>query len=64
MMRAIALLCDLAAPGTCTEIVHDFEPRQPIACIYAAGPELAALIPDGWTLVRLRCTTAPRRIGR
>jgi len=64
MMRVIALVCELAAPEVCTEIRHDFLPRQPIACIFAAGPELAPLIPDGWTLVRISCTTAPLPTGR
>ncbi len=64
MMRVIALVCELAAPGGCTEIRHDFVPRQPIACIFAAGPELAPLIPEGWTVVRIRCTAAPPTADR
>lgn len=59
MMRVVALICELATRGVCVEIAHDFQPRQPVACIFAAGPELAHLIPDGWTVVRISCTTAP-----
>lgn len=64
MMRVIALLCDMAAPEVCTELVHDFLPRAPVACIFAAGPELEALLPEGWTVIRMQCTTAPRPSGR
>ncbi len=59
MMRVIATLCELAAPGNCLELVHDFVPRQPIACIFAAGPELERVTPEGWTVTRARCVTAP-----
>lgn len=64
MMRVIALICELATPEVCAEVVHNFVPRQPIACIHAAGPELAPLIPEGWTLRQYTCTIAPRPIGR
>lgn len=64
MMRAIAVMCQLAAPEVCAEVVHDFVPRQPVACIFAAGPELERLVPEGWVVVRLQCTTAPRPAGR
>ncbi len=64
MMRIIALICELGAPDGCVEHVHDFVPRQPIACIFAAGPELERVVPEGWTIVSVRCTTAPRPAGR
>lgn len=64
MTRVIALLCELGAPDRCVEQVHDFVPRQPIACIFAAGPELERVVPEGWTIVRVRCATAPRPRGR
>lgn len=64
MMRVIALICELAAPEVCAEVIHDFVPRQPIACIHAAGPELERRLPEGWTVRRFTCTTAPRPAGR
>ena len=64
MMRVIALLCEIGATDVCVEQVHDFVPRLPIACIFAAGPELERLTPEGWTVVRARCTAAPRPGGR
>lgn len=65
MMLHIAFtICRIAAPQDCDERLHSFVPRQPVACIFAAGPELERLIPDGWTVVRLRCTAAPRPKGR
>lgn len=64
MMRVIALMCDIAAQDVCTERVHDFVPRAPVACIFAAGPELQALVPEGWAVIRFRCSTAPRSFGR
>ncbi len=64
MMRVIALICELGAPDQCVETVHDFLPRLPIACIYAAGPELERVTPEGWTVVRVTCALAPRPGGR
>ena len=64
MIRVIAVLCEMAAQEVCTELVHDFVPRAPVACIFAAGPELGPLVPEGWTVVRFRCTTAPGPSGR
>lgn len=64
MIRVIALLCELDVPDRCVERVHDFVPRLPIACIFAAGPELERLTPEGWTVVRVRCTTASNPGGR
>ena len=64
MLRVIALICETAAPEVCAERIHDFQPRAPVACIFAAGPELAALVPEGWAVVRFRCTTAPGPSGR
>jgi len=58
-MRVIATLCELAALEHCVELVHDFVPRQPIARIFAAGPELERVTPEGWTVIRARCATAP-----
>jgi len=64
MFRVIALLCELGVPEHCIERVHDFVPRLPIACIFAAVPELERLTPKGWTVVHVRCATAPRPGGR
>ena len=64
MMRVIALMCEITAQEVCTELVHDFLPRAPVSCIFAAGPELEALVPEGWTVRRFRCTTAPVPSGR
>ena len=58
MMRVIATICEIAAPGNCRELIHDFTPRQPIACIHAAGPELERLTPEGWRVTRARCVGA------
>jgi len=63
MMRIVALICELAAPEVCIEIAHDFVPRQPVACIFAAGPELAQVIPEGWRLVRFECRPGPVAAG-
>ena len=64
MIRVIALMCEIGAPDHCVEQVHDFMPRLPIACIFAAGPELERVVPEGWRIVHVRCTTAPRPGGR
>jgi hypothetical protein len=64
MMRVIALLCEIGATDVCVEQVHDFLPRLPIACIFAAGPELERVTPEGWTVVRWHCAPAPRARGR
>ena len=64
MMRVVVLVCDLAAQDVCIEKVHDFVPRLPIACIFAAGPETERVTPEGWTVVRIRCATAPRPGGQ
>lgn len=63
-MRVIALLCEIGATDVCVEEVHDFVPRLPIACIFAAGPALARLTPEGWRVVRWNCAQIPRRGGR
>ena len=64
MIRLIALLCEIGVLDHCVEQVHDFMPRVPVACIFAAGPELERLTPEGWTVVHVRCATAPRPGGR
>lgn len=64
MMRVIALIFEIGATEVCMELVHDFLPRLPIACIFAAGPEFERLTPEGWTIVRWHCTCAPRQGGR
>lgn len=65
MMRIVATICQLAAPETCVELVHDFVPRQPIACIFAGGPELDRITPQGWVLEHWHCASSvkddPRR---
>lgn len=61
MMRIVATLCRIAAPDDCMDLVHDFVPRQPVACIYAAGPELERLVPPGWAVIRTRCIGAQHR---
>jgi hypothetical protein len=64
MIRVIALLCELGVQDHCVEQVHDFMPRLSIACIFAAGPELERLTPEGWAVVRWSCAKAPRPGGR
>jgi hypothetical protein len=54
-MRIVYLICETAAGGQCTESVLAFEPAIPVACIHAAGPELARITPDGWHISRWRC---------
>jgi len=58
MMRVIATMCRIAAPEDCVELIHEFVPRQPVACIHAAGPELEPLTPEGWAVLRVRCVGA------
>lgn len=59
MMRVIALICELGTSGACIERVHDFVPRLPIACIFAAGPELERITPQGWVVSQWQCVTPP-----
>jgi hypothetical protein len=63
-MRVIALICEMDAQDVCVSHVHDFVPRLPVACIYAAGPELERLTPEGWAVSRWRCASSPRPGGK
>ena len=57
MMLEIAFtLCRTAAPNECEERRIPFDPPIPIACIFAAAPELAMAAPEGWVVVHWRCT--------
>ncbi len=55
MMRIVFILCETLAANSCEERVHDFVPALPIPCIYAAGPELALISPEGWGVDSWRC---------
>lgn len=59
MMRIIAIMCETVVGGACEERVHDFVPPIPVACIYAAGPELDRITPEGWTVMRWHCDAMP-----
>ena len=60
MLHIVVLLCAIEAPQVCAEHSHSFVPRQPVACIFAAAPELERITPDGWTVAQWRCTPLPR----
>jgi hypothetical protein len=48
MMRIVFIICETMSINICEERIHDFYPATPIACIFAAGPELAQITPEGW----------------
>jgi hypothetical protein len=66
MMRIVYLLCEAGTGGQCTENVLAFAPPIPVACIHAAGPELARVTPEGWRVRRWSCadTDPDRAIAR
>jgi hypothetical protein len=55
MMRITYLICETASILVCEERTHDFTPPIPVACIHAAGPELARITPRGWGIARWTC---------
>lgn len=55
MMQVVYTVCALADPGVCETRLLSFAPRLPIACIYAAGPELAAVVTEQERLVWWSC---------
>jgi hypothetical protein len=55
MMRIVYVICATVESGTCEELVLDFTPPVPLACIHAAGPELDRAVPEGWALERWSC---------
>ena len=61
MMEVAFTLCLIGAPDTCEERRIAFAPAQPIACIFAAAPELARAVPEGWVVVQWRCVAPPAR---
>jgi hypothetical protein len=58
MMTIVYLLCATGAPDRCETHVADFSPAIPVACIVAAGPELARRVPEGWRVAEWHCTNA------
>jgi hypothetical protein len=57
MMQIVYTVCALAEPDVCETRVLRFTPRLPIACIHAAGPELAAGMSEHEKLVSWSCAT-------
>ena len=65
MLLEIAFtLCRIAAPGDCEDRRLTFLPPVPVACIFAAGPELARAVPEGWTVTHWRCSLPQQRGSR
>lgn len=65
MLLEIAFtLCRIAAPQDCEERRHRFMPRIPVACIFAAGPELARVTPKGFSVATWRCVDADAAGGQ
>ena len=56
MMRIVYTICETASVLACETHTHDFNPPIPLACIHAAGPELARITPEGWDVSRWSCT--------
>lgn len=63
MMTIVYTVCTLADPRTCDTRVLTFSPLLPVACIFAAGPELEAVLADDERLVTWSCYDAPRFIS-
>jgi hypothetical protein len=59
MMQILFTLCLIGAPEICKERRLAFVPPVPVACIFAAGPELAAATPDGWEVRAWACIPPP-----
>jgi hypothetical protein len=57
MMRIVYLICETMSVLVCEERTHDFNPPIPVACIHAAGPELARITPEGWGIHHWTCDT-------
>ena len=55
LMEIAFTLCRLAVPTDCEDRRITFQPATPVACIFAAGPELARIAPEGWVVVRWQC---------
>jgi hypothetical protein len=55
MMRIVYVICATIESGNCEEVVLDFTPAVPLACIHAAGPVLDRAVPEGWVLERWSC---------
>lgn len=55
MMQVLYTVCALAEPGTCETRVLTFSPRLPVACIFAAGPELEAVVAENERLAAWSC---------
>ena len=55
MMHVIYTVCTLSMPEHCETRQLIFTPRQPIACIFAAGPELAPLLSEDERIVTWSC---------
>ena len=64
LMEIAFTLCRLAAPMDCEDRRIAFRPAAPVACIFAAGPELARIAPEGWAVIRWRCLAQAARPGR
>ncbi len=60
MMQLVYTVCALADPGACETRVLTFTPRLPVACIFAAGPELEAVLEEDERLVAWSCDDTPR----
>jgi hypothetical protein len=55
VFRLVYILCETMAINACEERDLVFVPLLPVACIYAAGPELARVTPEGWGVAHWRC---------
>jgi hypothetical protein len=58
MMQVVYTVCALADPGACETRVLTFSPRLPVACIFAAGPELEAVLAEDERVVAWSCAEA------
>lgn len=65
MLLEIAFtLCRIAVPEECEDRRITFLPPIPVACIFAAGPELARIVPESWAVTHWRCSHLQQRGGR
>jgi hypothetical protein len=58
MMRIVFIICETMSINICEARVHDFYPPTPVACIFAAGPELDQITPEGWGVAAWCCAEA------
>lgn len=59
MMQLVYTVCALADPTACETRILTFTPRQPVACIFAAGPELEAVLTEDEVLGAWTCEDDP-----